>query len=190
MIRRLVALLLPLALVLTACAVPSDRKPRALSPNGVPFELLAPSDSAPSTTVPVESVPATVYFVGPQHLVAVTRSVPAPLSLGSVLATMVQGPTDTEVAQGLHSAIDAQTGVLSTLSNGSVASVNLSNSFSTIDLPSQIDALAQVVYTATELPGITSVQIMLDSQVVSVPRGNGSSTRAPLQRTDYPSFAP
>ena len=49
----------------------------------------------------------------------------------------------------------------------------------------QILALAQVVYTATELPSVDRVLFQIDGENVEVPNGNGKLTSSPLGRLSY-----
>lgn len=189
--RILVAAVAVLATVtLAACGVPSDSKPRSIPSNQVPFDLLATSTTSTATTLPVSTVKASVFMIGPNHLVAVQRNVPAPLTLGSALASLVQGPTNSEQTEGLRSALNSTTSVLSAQINDKVAMINISDSFTGIGLQDQIFGLAQLVYTATELPGVSSVQISINGKQDEVPRGDGSATSGLLTRADYTNVGP
>lgn len=184
------ALVVVCALTIGACGVPADDGPREIPAGQVPFDLLAPSTSQPETTLPVMTVPATVFVLGPERLVPVTRSIARPPSLGAVLATLIQGPTDAEASAGLRSAVNPQTAVLSSQVVNGTAVVNVSEAFSGIATSDQILALAQLVWTATALPDVTSVQVVLNSVPVEVPRGDGSTTSQALRRNDYAGLAP
>jgi hypothetical protein len=189
--RRSLSVLVVVTLVFVAgCRVPSDSSPRAIPEDQVSFDLLAPSTTQPPPTLPIPTETAAIYLIGPERLEKVERSVPAPRNLGTVLATLVQGPTSAESRRGLRSSIDAQSSVVSTLSEGPTAVINMSNGFSGIGVQNQIAGLAQLVFTATELPGVQNVLIQVDSQAISVQRGDGSTTSQPLTRADYSAFAP
>jgi len=179
-----------LAVLLAACSVPADSKPRTIPPNQVAFDLLTPSTTTTATTAPAATVGVTVYMMGPERLAAVQRTVASPPSLGTVLATLVRGPTPTEEQTGLRSAINSQMHVIGTQMNGSTAIINMSDGFSGIGVQEQIDAVAQIVYTATAIEGVDSVQITLNAVPVEVPRDDGSSTKDPLRRSDYGALAP
>jgi hypothetical protein len=179
------------AVLLAACGVNPDARPRAIPANQVPFDLLATSTTeGTDTTLPIVTVKTTVYMIGPNRLVGVSRSVPIPLTLGSALASVVQGPTSSEESSGLRSAINPTTSVLNAQINGNTALVNLSDSFTDIGLQDQIYALAQLVYTATELPNVMNVQISLNGRPEEVPRGDGSTTSGLLTRADYAAVGP
>jgi hypothetical protein len=189
--RKSFGVVLVAALVLLAgCRVPDDSSPREIPPDQVPFDLLAPSSTVPPVTSPVATVDGTIFLDMTDHLVAVKRSVPAPLSLGTLLAALVQGPTQDEAGKGYTSSVGPQASVLSAQVTDSTAIIDISDAFSGIGVQEQIVGLAQIVYTATELPGVQNVRIQLNSQPASVPRGDGAATTDPLTRADYPLLAP
>ena len=181
------------ALVLGACGVPIDTQPAALSRSGVPFNLLDPTSPATTSTTtpsPIE-VPVTIFLVSANgHLVPRDRAVPvsAP-DLVTVLSALVVGPTDAEAAAGLLSAVPAQTTVLGATISGGVATVNLGATFGQLVGPPQIQAVAQVVFTASALPGVTGVMFQLDGQPVEVPVASGA--QVPVASTSqFSSMAP
>ena len=163
---------------LSACGVPINSAPSALSKSAVPFGLLGPSTPT-STTSSVPSpvqVPVQIYFVGTGgRLVAVDRDVPvAAPGLVTVLGALVDGPTDAEAAAGLQNYVPAQTVVLGATLTAGVATVNLSGTFGQLVGQTQIDAVAQIVFTATALPDVTGVAFELDGQAVEVPVADGA----------------
>ena len=116
-----------------------------------------------------------IFLIDPtDHLVAVGRDVPvhAP-DLLTVLGALVAGPTDAESAAGLQTALPAQTPVISASITGGVATVNLGGTFGQLVGPPQIQAVAQVVFTASALPGVTGVTFELSGQPVEVPVASG-----------------
>jgi len=165
------------AVVTAGCGVPVDRGPTALSRSGVPFGLLNPSPANTTTSVspaPVE-VSVQLFMLGPTgHLVPVQRDVPFPAPLTTVLGALVDGPTNAEAAAGLQSAVPQQTVVLSASVAGGVATVDLGGPFGQLVGQAQIDAVAQVVFTAAALPGVTGVVFELNGQPVSVPTATGA----------------
>lgn len=166
------------AVALAACGVPVDSAPSALPKNGVPFGLLGPS-APPSTTSTVPSpveVPVRIYFVGPGgRLVAVARDVPvAAPGITTVLGALIDGPTDAEAAAGLQNSVPTQTVVLGATLTSGVATVNLGGTFGQLVGQTQIDAVAQIVFTATALPGVNGVSFELNGQAVEVPVASGA----------------
>jgi spore germination protein GerM len=185
-----------IALVLLAgCGVPVDRSPSALPRKDVPFGLLRPS--APSTTTttkpsPVE-IPVSIFLVASSgHLEAVAREVPAAQdSLVGVLGVLVRGPSNAETLAGFQSAVPAQTTVLgAVVGPGGLATVNLGGStFGQLVGQAQIQAVAQIVFTATALPGVTDVAFELAGQAVDVPVASGAQVPE-ANRSQFAELAP
>jgi sporulation and spore germination protein len=192
--RRTVLTVLTMTVLLAACGIPVDRGPVSLSKRDVPFGLLDPSTSTPSTTSttgpsPVE-VTVQVFLLSPDgHLVAVSRDVAFPAPMTAVLGALVDGPTDAEAANGLQSAVPAQTVVQSTTVTNGLATVNLSGTFGQLVGQTQIEAVAQIVFTATALAGVTQVAFQLDGTPVAVPAANGADV-ATSSRSQYAPLAP
>ncbi|HVA03216.1 MAG TPA: GerMN domain-containing protein [Acidimicrobiales bacterium] len=166
------------ALGLAGCGVPVDKQPAALSRHGIPFDLLAPTQSTTTVTTgpsPI-AVPVQIFLIGPTgHLVAVARNVTvSPPDLATVLKVLLAGPTDVEAAAGLQSAVATQTTVLAANIAGGTATVNLGGTFGQIVGPPEIQAVAQVVFTASTLPGVTGVTFELMGQPVQVPVASGA----------------
>ena len=51
-----------------------------------------------------------------------------------------------------------------------------------------VDALAQLVFTLTDLPGIQRVSVTVEGERVEVPRGDSTLTSDPLTRGDYAAY--
>jgi spore germination protein GerM len=172
--------LLGIAIVVgvAGCGVPVDTQPSALSRNGIPFDLLQPTPSSTTATTtpsPIE-VPVKIFLIAANgHLVPVARdvAVSAP-DLATVLGALVAGPTDAESAAGLQSALTTQTTVLGATIAGHVATVNLGGTFGQLVGPPEIQAVAQVVFTASALPGVTGVTFELSGLPVEVPVASGA----------------
>ncbi|MGD0320603.1 MAG: GerMN domain-containing protein [Acidimicrobiales bacterium] len=182
--------------VIGGCGVPVDRGPTALPRAGVPFGLLAPSPSRTTSTTgasPV-AVPIEVYLLGPSdRLVAVSRAVPAAQeSLAVALGTLIDGPTAAETAAGLQSAIPPQTSVMgASIASGGLATVNLAGTFGQLVGQAQIEAVAQIVYTASNLSGVnvTGITFQLAGQPVEVPVASGAQVQVASQ-SEFAPFAP
>jgi hypothetical protein len=175
-----------------ACGVPIDSGPTALSRRDVPFGLLAPSAPMSTTTTgpaPV-AVSVQIFLLTPSgKLSGVSRDVPFPAPLSAILGALVDGPTNTEAAAGLQSAVPAQTDVLGAAVSGGVATVNLAGTFGQLVGQAQIDAVAQIVFTATALPGVTGVTFELAGQPVDVPTATGVDVPT-ANRSQFASMAP
>jgi hypothetical protein len=173
---------------LVACGIPADSQPQAIARKDIPFDLLAPSTTIVGPGVPGTRVPVNVYLVGITGLVPVTRGVRAPATLPEALSALLAGPTDTEVADGLRTSITAQTSVSAGPVGFGVGTIDLGGAFGQVGGQEQILAVAQLVFTATSVPGIAKVQFTLAGRPVEVPAGDGTLTQGPLGRSDFPSL--
>lgn len=169
------------ALLLPGCGIPADRHPVAV-PGGVVRPALGPT-----TTTPAPSTQATIFFVQAERVVPVTRSTTRS-DLQAVLQVLLSGPTETELAGGLRTAISTQSNIASVSADGNTAVVDLTATFVEVGGAEQILALAQLVLTATATPGITNVRFQLEGQGVEVPRADGTLSSGPLTASDYASL--
>ena len=174
--------------LLAACGIPEDARPRPLGEDA-PFELLDPTSTTTSTVPHVPAAATDVYLVRQERLVRVARQVGAPASLPTVLATLLEGPTSDEAAAGLRTALGPQAGIRSASATGRTATIDLSESFGEVEGDEQILALAQLVFTATSLPGVDAVDFKLAGSPVEVPRGDGTLNYGPLRRVDFAALA-
>jgi spore germination protein GerM len=185
--RRAVAALVALLCVLAGCGVPADPAPRDIPAEDVPFGLL---DTATTTTTgrPLPRATVTVFLVNDDRLAAVDRQVPAPASAAGILAAVPAGPTPQEAAAGLRSALTTQLGMVEV--TGGIATVTLSQDFANAPVGEQILALAQLVYTATELGDVHGVQFTIDGRPTQVPTAQGTPKRGVVTREDFAAVAP
>jgi spore germination protein GerM len=125
------------------------------------------------------------------RLVSVTREVPAQQeSLSRALQVLVKGPTSAETASGLESAVPQQTTVLgAAIGVGGIATVNLAGTFAQLVGQAQIQAVAQILFTAAALPGVGSVTFELEGKPVDVPVASGAQVRV-VNPTQFTSLAP
>jgi spore germination protein GerM len=193
---RRAAVVLALALVAAglagACGVRSDNAPRTLAADQIPYGLL---DNAPVTTTstPTPSVPrekAVVYFVGPSdHLVPVFRDVNRPPTVAKALTAMVFGVQEDEAAAGYRSAIDPTASIQARALDPATYVVDLSPEFAQGSTSEQLLRIAQIVYTATSIPGVAGVRFTLNGTPIQAPTPTGS-TSDPVGRDAYQEFAP
>lgn len=181
-----------LAASTTACGVRSDATPRNLAVESVPYGLL---ESAPttSTSAPTPSVPREVvfvFFVKDDRMVAIVRQVNAPPTVAKALTSLLFGVQEDEFAQGLRSAIDPTAALQARALDPATYLVDLSSQFAQGPSKEQVFALAQIVYTATQLTGVTGVRFTLDGVPIEVPTGSGSLTSDPVGREAFADFAP
>jgi spore germination protein GerM len=183
-----------LAVVLAACGVQLDEGPREVAVESVPYGLLDPSTTTTSEPPRLPDFQeTTVYLLDTNDLLrAVKRNLPGEPTVEGAVQSLLTPPSEAEGNSGLGTAIASNT-VLRGPVQGPVDGVV------TIDLSSEINevapqgvrrALAQIVYTATSVPGVTAVLFQVDGEARSVPNAAGESTSAPLTREDYREFLP
>ncbi|HVW34692.1 MAG TPA: GerMN domain-containing protein [Acidimicrobiia bacterium] len=188
---RLVAVVVALAAA-AACSAPVDAGPQTLRAASLPADLRGPAPSTTTTTLATtgESVEVTVYFISGDRLAPVKRRISPPATVTKVLQALFAGPTDAERLTGLRTAISPDTTVLGAQVEAKIVTIDVSKNFAFGQIPDQIAAFAQVVFTAVDVDGVTGVLFSLNGRRLEVPQGDGSSTSAPLGRASYPQVTP
>jgi len=194
-------------LLLGACGIPTDSEPRAIPREAVPEPAKEPARLATTTLDPTDPTTQaqTVFLVQTgeatgtrgERLEPVAIDVPTPADpddLPRVLLERLARITPAEVGRpGLQNAVPSETRVLdATLTADGVLEVNLANLEQNIESALQRLAIAQIVFTATELTAlpVRAVRFSVEGQPVAVPTEGGSSEPGqPVTRTDYPTLA-
>jgi spore germination protein GerM len=195
-VRRLLSVMTLIGMVLlaSACSSPVDSGPKAIRTASIPEGLRVEASSTTTTTVPTgESEEVTVYLIGPppdQRLVPVRRRVRSPVTVEKILQKLFTPPTTAEGVAGLRTAISPDTTVLSAQIENKIVTVDVSKVFAFGDVPDQIRAYAQVVFTAVETGSVTGVQFTVNGRRLEVPAGDGSNQSAPVGRGSYQDYAP
>jgi spore germination protein GerM len=174
----------------TSCSIRIDSVPRDIS-----------NDERPTTPAVASSIAiqpgaqSTIYLLtmpragGPSQLKAVGRA-ESPTAQ-NVLTTLFAGANSADQTKRLHSAIAPGTVLRRAVSLGNnVLLVDVSSRFLQTNGEQLVDAVAQVVFTACNLPGIDAVQLEVEGAVHEWPRGNGTSSAAPLTPFDFPERDP
>ena len=190
-------LVVVICLTTAACGIPTTGGPTAISKKDVPFHLLSPASSptASSTLPNAVAVPELIFLVAPtQTLAPVTRGIPASTNLGGtlteVLEALLEGPKPGESASGLQTFLTpAKTRVTARVTGG-IATIDFATNPIQVVGANQTLAIAQVVYTATELPGVTGVVFQFGGQPVDVPTASGATVPGPVDKSSYLPQAP
>jgi hypothetical protein len=175
---------------LTPAPSPSPSLP---TPSTGPSESPSPS---PSPT-PVGTMIVRAYFYlggapGTAGLVGVLREVPESKGVATAaMNALLAGPTGSESAGRISSAIPAGSQLLGiSIANG-VATVDLSSEFeSGGGSLSVLTRLGQVVYTLTQFPTVDSVLFRIEGKTVTVFGGEGVILDGPVARSDYYDLLP
>lgn len=179
-VRRFV--LLVALVVVAGCGLSSGG---SAQPVGVPTGR---SDS-PGPRPAQESREIALYFVDGSHLAAVRRPV-SDATPQRAADLVLAGPTRSEAAEGLRTALSPQAVAVATGSGGHrTATVSVGREFAAMAGGNQLLAVAQLVWTVTQFPGVDRVRFVLEDAFVEVPTDRGLSAR-PVDRADYRSVAP
>ncbi|HEY0397910.1 MAG TPA: GerMN domain-containing protein [Acidimicrobiia bacterium] len=186
-----------LLLAAAACSAPIDSGPRTLRAAAIPADLRGETTTTSTTVLSTgDSEEVTVYFIradastGQDRLVPVKRRVTPPASVEKAVQKLFAGPTTQELLSGLRTAISFGPTVMSASIEAHIVTVNVSKNFAFGQPTEQINAFAQVVFTATDVAGVTGVLFAVNHRPQEVPSGDGSSTSAPLGRGSYPQVTP
>jgi hypothetical protein len=185
--RALAAVLVVAALA--GCGTAAQDDPTALPSEDVPFGLLDPSTSTPtSTAAEREPTAVSVFLVGANGLAALPREVPSPPTLQERMDALAEGPTGAERALGVRTALppleEAEQRVVTRADDGT-ALVELTEQFDALSGTAAVTALAQIVYTLTEDARISRVRFLRDGREITVPRAD-LTRAATVTRADYP----
>jgi hypothetical protein len=171
-----------MAVAAAGCSIPTQGAPSAIPPSHVPFGLLAKHPTTTTTIPPARYVFVKVFFFGPtNHLQPVQRNVSTPAPLTAILAAMLAGPSKSEAATGIGTAIPNDVAVLSASLKANVVTVNMNAAFGAITGNNEVEAVAQVVATVAAAYGSdTGVLFEIQGHRTSVPVANGSLQPGPV----------
>ncbi|MGY1609260.1 GerMN domain-containing protein [Geodermatophilus sp. SYSU D00700] len=179
---------------LAGCGVPMGAPAEAIPGSEVPAGLSSPAATSapmPTSTPPPAPVadPARVYLLGADDaLVPRARAVTGSTRenrLERLLDDLADGPTALEQDQQLSTALPPDVELSVADVAGGTATVDISG---TTDAPSGWAsrlAVAQLVLTATSVPGVDDVLLTIDGQPVEAPLPSGALTTEALTPADY-----
>lgn len=173
--------------VAAGCGIPQDDGPQLIAKESLP--VLEPSTTRPSA----ETRPAFIFFVRTRTgetsqdvLDRVSVRVPASSDVAafprSVLEVLVKGPSAEQTDQNLTTDIPPSATIREARidsNDPSTLVVNIEN-LGRVEGDKQTVAAAQIVFTATELPGILKVRFLVDGQeaAINTERGNAEKGEA------------
>ena len=164
----------------TACGVQPDASPRDLPETEQAVEV------ADETANIDASGADRVYLIGPGEerlLRSVQRDA---VSVEELMEILLLGPNQEEVQAQFNTSIPSGTELIDTRTQGQVLTVDLTEEILDLDRQNLTRAVAQIVYTATELAGIEAVQIEIAGVRLSAPTADGDDTTDPLRVYDFP----
>ncbi len=180
----------------SSCGLPANAAPEVIPAKQVPFGLLNASAGRAAPATPAVSshgkptlAPVPIYLVGPgQRLYPATEYLPAPLTVREVIDQLLASPTSEQAASGLSTDISDHANLRSARVRHGVAHLDFTLGISSGG--NQVMAVAQIVYTATAVPGVKAVRLLLQGKKVEAPTGKGTLVSRPVTRADYASFGP
>lgn len=181
------AVVVAAAALATGCGVQADPSPRAIPRDEVPFGLLTASPSEDTGSRPASRAHQ-VFFVHDTRLEGVSRAL-ALTSVTDLIGALLAGPSSSDVAAGLRTAVPAGTALRGATRDGSTVTLDLSDALLQVRGQEQTLAIAQIVFTSTAAPGVRFVRLRLDGQPLQVPRGDGTLSDT-VSRGDYRVLAP
>jgi Sporulation and spore germination/Immunoglobulin-like domain of bacterial spore germination len=151
----------------------------------------APASPGHAVTVSERSSFA-VYLVRGEHVAPVRRVAARTVAPArAALSALLRGPTAAERRRGYTSAIPARTTLRGVSLAGGVLVVDLSRRFeSGGGSLSMLLRVAQVVHTATQLPGVDRVAFRLGGRPAAAIGGEGVVVSPPVGRADLEEQAP
>lgn len=187
--RHIAPFVLVLGLTGSVASCGIDPEPSASfeSTGEVPFDLLGTTPPGTAATPPALGATTTrICLVGSDaRYYPVERELMPGYEPEELVEALVAGPTDTERSFGLTTALGDAVSVSSIEVSAGVASVDLDPVLADLPTADQLAAVAQLVCTLTEQPGVGQVRFTIGGRAVDVPRGDGSSTSDPVSRQDY-----
>ena len=175
------------ALVLSACGVPTATVPTALDPNLGP----APASAAPTSSTATH-LDHDIYLATADGLL---RAVPRRLMAGSgseplaqVLDLLVAGPTASEQARGLSSALPAGLTLSASAPVNGIVVVDIAGDDPGPGVEQARLIIGGIVLTMTSLDGVDAVRLTRNGQPLDGTLPDASLSGAPLTAADFASL--
>ena len=171
------------AALLASCAIQPDTSPRDIPVADRPLSADAPAEGGE------EGGTTRVFLVrdsddGTPRLRSVLRSIqPTP---HAVMQELLKGPNAQEDERGITSALPRDLVLHSARAGAGVMTVDVSPELLDQPAPQLLLAIAQIVFTASELDGVREVRIRVNGTNRPWPDGQGELQTAPLTVYDYP----
>lgn len=183
--RRLATLLLVTTVGLTACGITTDTTPRDV-PEANQQQLGLNIDASAGAT----AGSARIYLVAPTAsgqsaaLQAVARNVRE--TPAGVLTALFAGVNAAERARQFRSAIPSGLQLVSTRIVAGTLRLDLTPQILDVSGTDLVDAVAQIVFTVSQLDGVRDVELTVAGQPQRWPTADGSLQSTPLSVYDYP----
>lgn len=178
--RRLLAGLVVAATVVAGCGISEDDGPRALAVSTSTTEPPSVPSSGPAAGI--------LWLVREGNLVPVARSIPD-RRVATVLEALLDQPDQRAQAAALSTSIPSGTELRGIEAQGDGLAVDLSRAFEGLVGPAKQQAIAQLVLTATDFPGITTMRFLVAGRPIPVASPTRGDT-ATVEACDFSSLLP
>lgn len=168
-------------MAIAGCGVPGQSHPQQLDESSV---QIGASETTTSLPLGTRTRHVDLCLVADDHLIEIPIRLRTPLTVRRTLQALINAP-HADLPAGTRSAINDPRLITADATTRGVAQIDLSAEMSRIPAADQILALAQVVCTLTNLPGIGQVHFTRDGRAIDIPRADGSLTSTPVARSDY-----
>lgn len=167
------------------CAIQADSGPRDVPEDNPARVAVEPAGDGGEATGE-----GRIYLLAPdgnpQPLRTVLRDSKLPEQL---LETLIDGPNTEELGDGLTSDLPTSLEVRSVRFDGGVLNIDLSDDINELTGQRLRQAIAQIVFTASEIRGAESVLIRVGGEAQPWPDGSGEPQTGPLTVYDYTGYA-
>lgn len=181
--RHLLSALLTVTLAVTATGCSGATPPGP--PSSVPGTTTVPATTVPAPGPVTAPIAIKAYFAYHEKVQPAARTAPAGTKavLRAALEALLAGPTASERAVGLSTAVPKGTRLRGVTLAANVAIIDFDSTFASGGgTLSMTDRLAQVVYTATQFPGVDAVTFKIDGKVIKTLGGEGIIVDRPRTR--------
>jgi len=173
---------------LVGCGISDDVEPRTI-PEADRGVLVAPAAQPASTS----SGRDRIYLLAPdastssRQLRASTRNVGDSVTqrLSSLFGTLTVAEVSSRLRTAIPEGLQLRTAIVQA---DGVVVVDVTSELLTLSRSSLVDAVAQIVFTSTEVPGVRSVELRVNGANLQWPAGDGELQSKPLTVYDYPGF--
>jgi hypothetical protein len=176
-----------LLLAVTACGEDDDEGAQTTTTT---TSSTTTTDATTTTEEPVESV-VRAYFLRDERVGPVARQATGTGVAAAAIEGLLEGPTSTEQEVGFATTIPQGTELLGVDIDGGVATVDLSEEFTSGGGSLSMTArVAQVVYTLTQFPTVERVRFWVEGEPLTALGGEGVDLSEPQTRADWESLTP
>ncbi|TDD16552.1 hypothetical protein E1218_29590 [Kribbella turkmenica] len=169
--------------VLVGCGVPLQDRPAPIEPQSIPSRLQSPG--VPSARPSAAEATVRVNFVRENRLVSLPRRVPSADLLDGVIEALTGGPTSSEQAAGVTSALPPDLSLTVVTVQGSRVGLELSGAETDRSATENVLAVGQIVLSVTALPSVDEVTFWRNGAPVEALLADGALTTEPLTAADY-----